>query len=148
MPRHSPFRRLVSFVLAVLVLTASVGLTVQRQTCRMSGRSQVAVAVPSQGARPGCAGQRLPARPTVQDDCCDFSSHLHQLSAPAHEQELAAHVLGPAPLLAGWLPAAVWPAGPRLVVLAASGQRWFAADSSPPPWGGRGLLVFACTLVV
>ena len=147
MPRHSRFRRLVSLLLAVLVLTASVGLSVQRHTCRMSGRSKVAVSVPGQLALRGCTGQLAPAKPVAKDNCCDFSSHLHKLSAPAHE--LAAKVLLPGPLLAVWPAAELdWPVAPSVMALESSAPRWFAADSSPPPRGGRGLLAFVCTLVV
>jgi hypothetical protein len=147
MAPHSLFRRFVSLLLAVLVLTASVGLTVQRHTCRMSGRSNVDVLVPGQLALRGCNGRRLPTKAAVaKDNCCDVSSHLHKLSAPAHG--LAAKVLVPAPLLAVWLPGMIWPMATALAVPEPSGPRWFAADSSPPPLGGRGLLTFVCTLVV
>lgn len=147
MPRPSAFRRLVSLLLAVLVLAASVGLTVQRHTCRLSGRSQVAVAVPGQWALGGCAGQLAPLRPVVKDNCCDFSSHVHKLSASA--QELGTNVLIPAPMLAAWLPEATWAiAAPAVLQDAARAPRWFAADSSPPLRGGRELLAFVCALVV
>lgn len=146
MPRYSLFRRLVSLLLAVLVLTTSVGLTVQRLTCRMSGRSTVALSVAGRVDLQGCTADMTPAKPTAKDNCCDFSKQLHKLSTPAHE--LAAKVLVPlpGPALLPTLPA--WPQ-PALVVLPiGSAPRWFAADSSPPPLGGRGLLAFACTLVV
>ncbi|WP_046246956.1 hypothetical protein [Hymenobacter terrenus] len=146
MPRHSYFRRLVSLLLAVLVLTASVGLSVQRHTCRISGRSKVEVSVPGQMALRGCNGQLAPPRPVVKDNCCDFSSHLHKLSAPAHE--LGAKILMPLPLLAAWLPEMPWPTAPLVMAVEVQGPRWFAADSSPPPRGGRELLAFVCTLVV
>ena len=145
MPRHSLLRRFVSFALALLVLTASVGLSVQRQTCRMSGRSKVNVSMLSKVAAPtGCNDQTTSV---AQDHCCDFSSHLHQLTTPAYE--LAAKVLVPAPLLAV-LPAmgVSWPMPTVVEVLKTNVPRWFAADSSPPPLGGRGLLAFVCTLTV
>ena len=85
MPRFSTFRRFVSLLLAVLVLFASVGLAVQRHTCRVSGRSQVAVAMPGQLALGGCGGRPAPVRPAVKDSCCDFSSHVHKLSIPSQE---------------------------------------------------------------
>lgn len=146
MPRHSWFCRLVSMLLAVLVLmlTASVGLTVQRHTCRMSGRSKVNVLVADVAAAGNCGSQSAP--PLVKDNCCDVSSHLHKLTAPA--QELAAKVLVPAPLLAVWLPEATWARLPVVDNAEARGPRWFTADASPPPRGGRGLLAFVCTLVV
>lgn len=146
MRSHSLFRRLVSLLLAVLVLTSTVGLTVQRHTCRISGRSKVEVSVPGQLALRGCVGQLAPATSVAKDNCCDFSSHLHKLSAPAHE--LAAKVLVPAPLLAVLVPEMTWPVAPAAVAQGTEGPRWFAADSSPPPRGGRTLLAFVCRLVV
>lgn len=146
MPRYSLLRRLVSLLLAALVLTASVGLTVQRHTCRMSGRSKVDVSVPGQRALPGCTDRMAPSTPLVKDNCCVFSSYLHKLSAPAHE--LAAKILVPVPL-DGFTPVAFsWPTPASAVVPALPCPRWFAADSSPPPRGGRRLLAFACTLKV
>lgn len=146
MRSHSQFRRLVSLLLAVLVLTTSVGLTVQRLTCRMSGRSTVAFFVAGQADLRGCTGELAPTTPAVKDNCCDFSKQVHKLTLPTHE--LASKTLVPAPLLAVEVPALSWPklaAGARLQD---SGPRWFAADSSPPPLSGRGLLTFVCTLVV
>ena len=139
MRTHSRFRRFVSLLLAVLVLTASVGLTVQRLTCRMSGRSTVTVAVAgAAGADPaGCPGASAPTTLAAEGTCCDFSKQLHKLSVPA--AELAAKTLPPAPLLVALAATALhWPAAPTA----------FAADTSPPPRGGRTLLAFACTLVV
>jgi hypothetical protein len=146
MPRYSLFRRFVSMMLAVLVLTASVGLTVQRHTCRMSGRSKVNVTVPGQTPLRGCNNELVPAKTVAKDNCCDTSSQLHKLSAPAHEQ--AAKVLVPVPVLVAWVPEMTWPQRPIVTSLPGIGPRWFAADSSPPPLGGRGLLAFVCTLVV
>lgn len=143
---HSLSRRLFSLLLAVLVLTSSVGLTVQRHTCRISGRSKVEVSVPGQLALRGCDGQLAPVAPVAKDNCCDFSKQVHKLSAPAHE--LAAKVLVHAPLLAMLVPAITWPVAIAVVAPKAQEPRWFAADSSPPPLGGRGLLTFVCTLVV
>jgi hypothetical protein len=143
---HSLSRRLFSLLLAVLVLTSSVGLTVQRHTCRISGRSKVEVSVPGELALRGCDGQLAPTVPVVKDNCCDFSSHVHKLSAPAHE--LAAKVLVPAPLLAVLVPEMTWPLALPAQALTAAGPRWFAADSSPPLRSGRELLAFVCTLVV
>ncbi|MDO7876665.1 hypothetical protein Q5H93_18105 [Hymenobacter sp. ASUV-10] len=137
--------RLLSLCLAALVLAASVGLTVQRHTCRISGRSKVSVGLPGAArALTGCAGE-LPTR--VKSDCCDFSKHHHKLSAPAHDV-VSAKVLPP-PLLAAWLPALAWPRPANAAKLpGVAAERWFAADSSPPPLGGRALLTWACTLVV
>jgi hypothetical protein len=146
MPRSSLFRRLVSLLLAVLVLTTSVGLTVQRLTCRMSGRSTVALSVAGRADLQSCSADMEPAKPTAKNNCCDFSKQLHKLTAPAHE--LAAKVLLPlpGPALLPALPA--WPQPALAALPADSAPRWFAADSSPPPLGGRGLLAFVCTLVV
>lgn len=147
MPRYSPIRRLVSLLLAVLVLAASVGLSVQRHTCRMSGRSQVAVAVPGQLTPRGCNGQLAPGRAVIKSNCCDFSTHLHKLSVPAHE--LAAMVLVPGPLLAvAWPPAVIWPMTTPTRTPLAGSPRWFAADSSPPARSGRERLVFGGKLVI
>lgn len=146
MKRHSLFRRFVSLLLAVLVLTTSVGLTVQRLTCRMSGRSTVALSVAGRADLQGCTADMTPAAPVAKDNCCDFSKQLHKLSTPAHE--LAAKVLVPVPMLVFLPPSVAWPKPLLATLPPASAPRWFAADSSPPPRGGRGLLVFACTLVV
>ena len=146
MPPYSLFRRFLSLMLAVLVLTASVGLTVQRQICRMSGRSRVEVSLPGRVALRSCEGALASTTSFAKDDCCDFSSHLHKLSAPVHE--LAAKVPVPAPALAFWAPIAVWLGAASVEERAVSGPRWMAADSSPPPRGGRKLLAFVCSLVV
>lgn len=144
---HSSFRRLVSLLLAVLVLITSVGLTVQRLTCRMSGQSTVAVSVAGHGELRGCLGELAPTTPKAADGCCDFSKQEHKLSSPAHE--LAAKILVPVPELAAIAPLQNWPMPQAASVLrAATGPRWFAADTSPPPLGGRALLAFACTLEV
>ncbi|MBF9222440.1 hypothetical protein [Hymenobacter ruricola] len=142
----SRLRRCFCLLLAVLVLITSVGLTVQRLTCRMSGRSTVAVSVAGPADLRGCTGEAAPATPTAKDNCCDFSKQLHKLSAPAHE--LAAKILVPAPLLAVPVPVSTWAAPVERPSLRASAPRWFAADASPPPKGGRGLLVLVCKLVV
>ena len=139
----SLFRRLVSLLLAVLVLATSVGFTVQRLTCRMSGRSTVAVSLAPRPTLRSCLG--TPAT-TVQDNCCDFSKQLHKLTTPAHE--LAVTIAVPAPILALVPPALRWPVPAPMAVVPGSAPRWFAADSLPPPLSGRGLLAFVCTLVV
>ncbi|MFC6225182.1 hypothetical protein ACFP2F_18185 [Hymenobacter artigasi] len=139
--------RLASVLLAVLVLITSVGLTVQRLTCRMSGRSMVAVSVAGRDELRGCLGEVAPTPPIVKDGCCDFSKHEHKLSSPVHE--LAAKILVPAPALAGIVPPLGGPVAPAAgAARANAGPRWFAADTSPPPLGGRALLAFACTLEV
>ena len=144
---HSSFRRLVSLLLAVLVLITSVGLTVQRLTCRMSGQSTVAVSVAGRAELRGCMGELAPATPKAKDGCCDFSKHEHKLSSPVHE--LAAKILVPVPGLLMTEAAQPWSVKPVAgALLAGNGPRWFAADVSPPPRGGRALLAFACTLEV
>ena len=144
---HSLFRRLVSIVLAVLVLITSVGLTVQRLTCRMSGTSTVAVSVAGHTELRGCMGELAPTTPKASDGCCDFSKHEHKLTSPVHE--LAAKILVPVPALLAVVPSLNWPVSTGTnVSLATTGPRWFAADASPPPLGGRALLAFVCTLEV
>ena len=144
---HSLFRRLVSVLLAVLVLITSVGLTVQRLTCRMSGQSTVAVSVAGRAELRGCMGELAPTTPKAKDGCCDFSKHEHKLTSPAHD--LAAKILVPVPALLMTAPLLSWPLTPVAgACLAEVGPRWFAADASPPPLGGRALLAFVCTLEV
>ena len=134
-------------MLAVLVLITSVGLTVQRLTCRMSGTSTVAVSVAGHTQLRGCLGELAPATPKAADGCCDFSKQEHKLNSAAHE--LAVKILVPAPMLLATTPLCKWPVSSAAAVsLAARGPRWFAADASPPPLGGRALLAFACTLEV
>ncbi len=129
----------------MLVLTASVGLTVDRHTCRFSGRSQSSLALLGPAPR-GCYGQATP--PRIKDSCCEFSRHLHKLTAPANEQAFS-KVLVPGPLLAAWLPGATWPRKPVFAALVGTaGPRWSAADASPPPLGGRALLAWVGKLVV
>ena len=146
---HSLSRRFVSLLLAVLVLITSVGLTVQRLTCRMSGQSIVAVSVVGGTELHGCMGmgELAPATSKAQDGCCDFSKHQHKLSSPVHE--LAAKTLVPTPSMPAIVPPLSWPAPTAAVgLLATGGPRWFAADASPPPLGGRTLLAFVCILEV
>lgn len=146
MTHHSLFRRLVSLMLAVLVLTASVGLTVQRRACRISGRSKVDVTVLGRAPLQDCNKQLAPAAAVVKDNCCDTSSHVHKLSAPGLEH--AAKVLVPVADFVAWVPESMWPQRPAMGTLLDVCPRWFAADSSPPPLAGRALLAFVCTLTV
>ena len=143
---HSRFRRLVSVLLAMLVLITSVGLTVQRLTCRMSGRSTLSVSVAGHAELHACTGELTPSTASFKDSCCDFSKQVHKLSVPAHE--LAAQILVPAPLLAVVPSALSWPVPAPATLPVSHAPRWFAADSSPPPLGGRTLLARVCTLVV
>ncbi|AWM35225.1 hypothetical protein [Hymenobacter nivis] len=145
MKPRSLAHRIVSLWLAVLVLTASVGLTVEQHTCRFSGRSRANLAL--LGAAPRrCYGATAP--PRIKDNCCEFSSHWHKLTAPAHAHALE-KVPVPGPLLAAWLPGAAWPQLPvSEAARGTAGPRWFAADASPPPRGGRALLRWVGKLVV
>jgi hypothetical protein len=143
---HSQFRRLVSLLLALLVLITSVGLTVQRLTCRMSGRSTVALSVAGRADLRGCTGELAPTTPAAKDNCCDFSKQVHKLTLPTHEQ--ASKILVPPSLLAVEMPGLSWPKRAAVAEPKDGGPRWFAADSSPPPLSGRELLAFVCTLVV
>lgn len=142
--------RLFSFWLALLVLTSSVGLTVQQHTCRQSGyRSASVIFSP---ARHGCPAPR-PVRSELQPagpvqltaSCCEFGAHFHTLDAPSAE---LAWLKLPAPAIVPPRPAPlVWAAVPASVWLKAP-QGWYAADSSPPPRAGRQLLTFVGVLVV
>ncbi|UOQ96232.1 hypothetical protein MUN81_13330 [Hymenobacter sp. 5317J-9] len=144
--QHSRIRRSLCVVLAVLVLITSVGLTVQRLTCRMSGRSTVAVSMAGPAELRGCTADMAPAAPAAKDNCCDFSKQLHKLSSPAHE--LAAKILVPTPQFAAVLPEHPRPLAGAFVARFSREPRWMAADASPPPKAGRTLLAFVCKLVV
>ena len=144
---YSLFRRSVSLLLAVLVLLTSVGFTVQRLTCRMSGLSRVAIAVAGQADLRGCLGDLAPVIPVAKDNCCDFSQQVHKLSVPS--PELAAKILLPVPLpMATGSSDLTWPVSSTVTLLTYDSPRWLAADSSPPPRSGRTLLAFVCTLIV
>ena len=147
---HSFSHRLLSLLLAGLVLTASVGLTVGRHSCRVSGQSWTHLTLPGLSAADGCApALEVSALPELSDDCCDVAARLHKLSSPSPKPALA-KVLVPAPLLLALPPAAlVWPSfGTELVPAGAQGVRWFAADSSPPAPSGRAVLLQGSKLVV
>lgn len=143
-----PFsHRLFSLLLALLVLAASVGLTVLRHTCRESGHTTADIIFTA--PKHGCP----PPKPTanshssqIKGACCDFSAHLHKLEVPSPELTWAK--LLPSPLLAPvWLPTSCWPTAPA-APLVAQAATWHAADSSPPPRAGRVLLSFISVLVV
>jgi hypothetical protein len=157
MPRPLPYRhRLLSALLALLVLATSVGLTAERHRCRISGRSTVALSLPGLASHEDEAptGPAKPGRPCSKrraDGCCDIS-HLHhklnaqsQADAPAKWLPSPPHLLPPA-----LLPAPVWPGCGLAAPLAASVAVGTAANSSPPgvPRAGRVLLTRHCTLVV
>jgi len=157
MPRPLPYRhRLLSALLALLVLATSVGLTAERHRCRISGRSTVALSLPGLASHDddAPAGPAKPGRPCGKrraDGCCDIS-HLHhklnaqsQADAPAKWLPSPPHVLPPA-----LLPAPVWLGFDLAAPLAVSVAVGTAANSSPPgaPRAGRVLLTRHCTLVV
>jgi len=137
--------RLFSGLLALLILTTSVGLTVQRHTCRSSGHATASVIF----SRPhhGCPAPKADvhrAKTQLRGACCDFSAHFHKLDASSSDlawaKQLAAPFVAVGPLLSWQLeaPAHFW----------TQIRSWDASDSSSPPRGGRDLLAFACTLVV
>ena len=119
--RYSFSRRFVSLLLAVPVLTASVDLTVQWLTCRMSGHTVVSLMVAAVPAPRGCTGPGTAAQLNSDDHYCDFSSHSHKLSAPAYE--LAAKVLVPVPILTAWVPALAWHTAIAVTMLGTSSPR-------------------------
>ena len=163
MPRPFPrTHRLLSALLALLVLATSVGLTAERHRCRISGRSTVALSLPglasppAEGApeagKPGRPCGSWPKAPTKRRTrgCCDVSHSQHKLNAQSPAASLAKWL--PSPPLA-WppalLPAPRW-AGLAAAPLAAGVAVGTAANSSPPgvPRAGRTLLTLVCTLVV
>ncbi len=149
--------RLLSALLALLVLATSVGLTAERHRCRISGRSTVALVLPGLASSddapaPGQpCGQRSALRKHRPSGCCDISHVLHKLDAQAQAGS-APHWL-PAPPVAlppALLPAPVWAGLATAAARAAGVATGTAANSSPPgaPRAGRALLARHCTLIV
>lgn len=144
--------RLTSLWLALLVLTASVGLTVQQHTCRVSGQTQRAVVLtprhacaPAGLAEASCGKPAAPAKTTLKAACCEFSAHHHKVDASAHDLALGKI---PVPALVAVLPAPpTWPQ-PVAASAATETRLLHAADSSPPPRAGRALLTFVGVLIV
>ncbi|HEX8425674.1 HYC_CC_PP family protein [Hymenobacter sp.] len=144
------FHRLFSALLALLVLTASVGMTVQQHVCHLSGNRTTSVvfttpqhrcpAPKSETKHYGPAGQAQ-----LKAGCCDFSAHLHKLDALTPEMVWAK--LLPSPFVATGWPALTWPSLPP-TLLVAQADAWHAADSSPPLRAGRVLLSFIGVLVI
>ncbi|NVO84181.1 HYC_CC_PP family protein [Hymenobacter terrestris] len=140
--------RLFSVWLALLVLTSSVGLAVQQHLCLQSGQSSTDVIF--QPASHGCAPVQVAAEPHEDEaghllkSCCEFGADFHKLDV-ASAQLSWAKVSVPALV-------PVWPAAPFPAFKAATfyqpASRWYAADSSPPPLGGRALLTRVGLLVV
>jgi hypothetical protein len=157
MPRPLPYRhRLLSALLALLVLATSVGLTAERHRCRISGRSTVALSLPGLASHndDAPAGPAKPGRPCGKrraDGCCDVSHLHHKLSAQSADAGLAKWLPSPPHLLPpALLPAPTWPGFDLAAPLAASVAVGTAANSLPPgaPRAGRVLLTRHCTLVV
>ena len=157
MSRPLPYHhRLLSALLALLVLATSVGLTAERHRCRISGRSTVALSLPGMASHndDAPASPTKPGRPCSKrraDGCCDVSHLHHKLSAQSADAGLAKWLPEPpAHLPPALLPAPVWAGILASAPLAASVAVGTAANSSPPgvPRAGRVLLTFVCTLVV
>lgn len=155
MPRPLPYcHRLVSALLALLVLATSVGLTAERHRCRISGRSTVALRLPGLASpADASAPASQPGQPCKKRraaGCCDVSHLHHKLSAQSAEAGLAKWLPEPPQSLPPALPAPVWVAFGIGAPLAASVAVGTAANSSPPgvPRAGRGLLVRHCTLLI
>jgi hypothetical protein len=156
LPRALPYRhRLLSALLALLVLATSVGLTAERHRCRISGRSTVALRLPGQASHeenataPGKPGRPCGKRRT--SGCCDISHLHHKLNTQTPAASLTKWLPSPpqfGPL--AWLPAPLWASPEFAAPLAASVAVGTAANSSPPgvPRAGRVLLTLVCTLVV
>jgi len=149
MPRPLP-HRLLSALLALLVLATSVGLTAERHRCRISGRSTVTLSLPGLAHHDDDAGKT--SRPCGKcriSSCCDISHSQHKLSAQGTVNFTkwlpAAPALSPA-----LLPALAWAGLPSGAPLAAAVAVGTAANSSPPgaPRAGRVLLTLVCKLVV
>ena len=156
MPRrpYTTRHRLLSALLALLVLATSVGLTAERHRCRISGRSTVALLLPGlahadDAPTPTKRGQACGKRRA--DGCCDVSHSQHKLDAQSAAAGLAKWLPGAVPALPpALLPTSLW-AGQRVAApLAAGVAVGTAANSSPPgaSRAGRVLLARHCTLVV
>ncbi|MGI4875233.1 MAG: hypothetical protein ACRYFX_29095 [Janthinobacterium lividum] len=143
LPYH---HRLLSALLALLVLATSVGLTAERHRCRISGRSTEQLSLPGQAPRPG-AGQACGKRRTM--GCCDISHVQHKLNAQS-TASLTKWLPAPLLLAPALLPTPTWAGGLVATPLAAAVAVGTAANGSPPgvPRAGRVLLTLVCTLVV
>ncbi|WP_303310890.1 hypothetical protein [Hymenobacter sp. BT730] len=142
--------RLFSAWLALLVLTASVGFTVQQHICRMSGQrtAELVFTTPQHGCVSTMPKAEKPAagKAQLKAPCCDFKAHLHKLSVPGTEQAWS-KLLVPGPISVSFLEP-IWPTAPS-VSIARLLTGWHASDSSPPLFrAGRDLLTFVCILVV
>ncbi|WP_188815117.1 hypothetical protein [Hymenobacter cavernae] len=139
--------RLFSGFLALLVLTASVGLTVLRHTCSQSGHTTTAVifSTPHHGCPTAAQTPKHSTSAHLKGACCDFKAHFHKLDASSSAVSLVKSLV---PDFTGaWLPTTAWPLVPTAPSVAQAAP-WHASDSSPPPRAGRTLLAFVCTLVI
>lgn len=156
MPRPLPYRhRLLSALLALLVLATSVGLTAERHRCRISGRSTVALSLPGLASHTeDDAPATKPGRPCGKkrtSGCCDISHLHHKLSAQSADAGLAKWLPEPPQHLPPALvPTPLWAGCATSAPLAAGVAVGTAANSSPPgvARAGRVLLARHCTLVV
>ncbi|WP_188556647.1 HYC_CC_PP family protein [Hymenobacter glacieicola] len=140
--------RLFSTWLALLVLTSSVGLTVQQHTCRQSGsRTTSVIFSPARHKCPAPqpATAHHSAKAQLTKSCCEFGAHFHKLDAPS--AELAWVKVPPVALAPAWPAVTGWPAV-SATPLGQVAARWHAADSSPPARAGRALLTFVGVLIV
>ncbi|WP_324671606.1 hypothetical protein [Hymenobacter sp. GOD-10R] len=140
--------RLFSGFLALLVLTASVGLTVLRHTCTQSGHTSTAVIFST--PHHGCPSVKPAPEPHsasahLKGTCCDFKANFHKLDASSSDVSWVKSLVPE--FVAAWLPMHGWPTAPTAPQVAQA-VTWHASDSSPPPRAGRALLTFVCTLVV
>jgi hypothetical protein len=155
MLRPLPYRhRLLSTLLALLVLATSVGLTAERHRCRITGRSTVALSLPGLASHEDETPASKPGRPCGKrraNGCCDVSHLHHKLSTQSADAGLAKWLpTPPAHLPPALLPAPVWAGLLASAPLAAGVAVGTAANSSPPGVlrAGRVLLIRYCTLVV
>ena len=142
--KHSLSHRFLSMVLALLVLAASIGLPVQRRTCRLSGRSTAHIAwslVNPASALSGIGGSQQKNQHRLESSCYAYSLHLHQLSAPGYSP-VATKLLpvGPVWLAPPALARFPIPTRPNLAT-GAIHSGWFTSKAPPPRPGGRTLLV-------
>ncbi|RZK52504.1 MAG: hypothetical protein EOO59_13610 [Hymenobacter sp.] len=152
MPRPLP-HRLLSALLALLVLATSVGLTAERHRCRISGRSTVALSLPFAQHENGADASttKRPCGKGRTDNCCDITHAQHKLNAQSSDAGSAKWLPAPPHLPPpALLPAPAWAGQPVGAPLAAAVVVGTAANSSPPgvPRAGRVLLALGCTLVV
>ncbi|WP_375418216.1 hypothetical protein [uncultured Hymenobacter sp.] len=135
--------RFTSLSLALLVLAASIGLPVQRRTCRLSGRSTARIAWGVAGPSKANSGSA-----TLAGHCYAYSLELHQLSTLAPEAG-ATKLLPAAPGPLALLPSAdefgLRASSPGALTSRAAP---LAFPTPPPLPGGRALLARIGVLVV